>query len=71
MNAHDALRHRRQYLALAEQQIGEADLGARIGDVVHCDEPVNLLLVLSGNASQAARKSANSVSPPFAGTRCA
>ena len=48
MDADDALRHGRQYVALAEQQFGEADLGARISDIVHRDEPVDLRLDLIG-----------------------
>jgi hypothetical protein len=40
MDAHEALRHRRQYFALAEQQFRKADLAARIGDVVDCHLPV-------------------------------
>jgi hypothetical protein len=48
MGAHQALRHRRQHVFLAEQEIGETELGARPGDVVQRDEAVDLGLGRGG-----------------------
>ena len=48
MGAYQALRHRRPHVLLPEQQLGEAELGARPGDVVHCHEVVDLGLCRRG-----------------------
>src|SRR5580700_11599711 len=42
MGAHQPLRHRRQYILFAEQQLGKAKLRARPGDVVQRDEILDL-----------------------------
>jgi len=42
MGAHEPLRHRRQHILFAEQQLGETELGPRPCDVMQGDEVLDL-----------------------------
>jgi hypothetical protein len=51
MRAHQALRHRRQNLFFAKQQLAKPQLAARPSDVVQRDKIGDLALLMSDSAS--------------------